>query len=248
MLEVLWESLSDDEHNSASEPTSGPDEQLCLSLSKAASSGSPASRTIRFQGSIAGIPVVLLLDSGSSTSFISSAVASQLIQFKTVPQQAHVQIAGGGFLQSPGILHSVPWSVEHCQFSSDFRVLDLSSFDAIVGMDWLQAFSPMQIHWEHKWVAIPYKGEWVLLQGVDAVQPESLCLQLFAADANSLPSDPPAPLPPPIQHLVDSFATLFEPPTSLPPSRSCNHSIPLLPGAQPVFVRPYRYPPALKER
>jgi hypothetical protein len=40
---------------------------------------------------------------------------------------------------------------------------------------------------------------------------------------------------------------LFEPPSSLPPSRSCNHTIPLLPGAQPVFVRPYRYPPALKD-
>lgn len=53
--------------------------------------------------------------------------------------------------------------------------------------------------------------------------------------------------PQPIQHLVDSFATLFEPPTSLPPSWSCNHTIHLLPGAQPVFVRPYCYPPNLKD-
>ena len=36
-------------------------------------------------------------------------------------------------------------------------------------------------------------------------------------------------------------------PTELPPSRSCNHSIPLIPGAQPVFIRPYRYPPKLKD-
>jgi tRNA A37 N6-isopentenylltransferase MiaA len=46
---------------------------------------------------------------------------------------------------------------------------------------------------------------------------------------------------------VDSFASLFEQPTALPPSRSFNHSIPLVPGAQPVFVRPYRYPPNLKD-
>lgn len=145
------------------------------------------------------------------------------------------------------MLQSVPWTVDQCQFTSDFRVLDLSSFDAIVGMDWLQTFSPMQIHWEHKWVAIPYQGQWALLQGIDAAQPESLCLQLMAVDAADPSSALNVQLPSEIQHLVDSFAALFEPPTTLPPSRSCNHSIPLIPGARPVFVRPYRYPPALKD-
>jgi hypothetical protein len=36
-------------------------------------------------------------------------------------------------------------------------------------------------------------------------------------------------------------------PTELPPSQSCKHSIPLILGAQPVFIRPYRYPPKLKD-
>jgi hypothetical protein len=40
---------------------------------------------------------------------------------------------------------------------------------------------------------------------------------------------------------------LFQPPDSLPPSRACNHAIPLLPEAQPFYIRPYRYPPALKD-
>lgn len=97
-------------------------------------------------------------------------------------QSAQVQIAGGGSLHSPGSLQSVPWSVEHCNFCSNFRVLDLSAFDAIVGMDWLQAFSPIQIHWEHKWLAIPYNGSWTVLQGLDAVGPDSVYLQLFSVD------------------------------------------------------------------
>lgn len=33
----------------------------------------------------------------------------------------------------------------------------------------------------------------------------------------------------------------------LPPKRACDHSIPLVPGAKPVHIRPYRYPPALKD-
>jgi hypothetical protein len=105
----------------------------------------------------------------------------------------------------------------------------------------------MQVHWEHKWLSIPYNGSWSVLQGIDAVTLESVYLQLFSAsDSNSVDA-PTEPLLPQIQHLVDSFASLFEPPSSLPPSRSCNHSIPLVPRAQPVFVRPYRYPPNLKD-
>lgn len=115
--------------------------------------------------------------------------------------------------------------MDACQFCSDFRVLDLSAFDAIVGMDWLQAFSPMQIHWEHKWLAIPYHGDWIVLKGLDAVQPSSVCLQLFAAEATDSSAEPPDTLHPHIQHLVDSFAPLFEPPTTLRPSLQSYHTL-----------------------
>lgn len=34
---------------------------------------------------------------------------------------------------------------------------------------------------------------------------------------------------------------MFSIPTSLPPSRYCNHKIELIPNAQPMKVKPYRY-------
>lgn len=39
---------------------------------------------------------------------------------------------------------------------------------------------------------------------------------------------------------------MFAEPTTLPPRREADHQIPLLPGAQPVSVRPYRYSPTQK--
>ena len=47
--------------------------------------------------------------------------------------------------------------------------------------------------------------------------------------------------------MIGQFAPLFAELASLPPSRACDHEIPLLPGAQPVNIRPYRYPPALRD-
>ena len=44
----------------------------------------------------------------------------------------------------------------------------------------------------------------------------------------------------------NEFDIIFQEPTELPPPRSCDHSIPLIEGANPVFIRPYRYAPILK--
>jgi hypothetical protein len=49
-----------------------------------------------------------------------------------------------------------------------------------------------------------------------------------------------------ISQLLQTFSDLFQEPTELPPSRSCDHSIPLIQGAQPVNIRPYRFSPAMK--
>ncbi|GJU24350.1 retrotransposable element Tf2 [Tanacetum coccineum] len=47
--------------------------------------------------------------------------------------------------------------------------------------------------------------------------------------------------------VVDTFVDVFEVPNELPPKRSHDHRIPLLPNTQPVNIRPYRYPPMQKD-
>lgn len=54
------------------------------------------------------------------------------------------------------------------------------------------------------------------------------------------------PLDPAIQAILNEFVAIFAEPVSLPPRRSCDHTIPLVQGAQPLLVWPYHYAPALK--
>ena len=46
----------------------------------------------------------------------------------------------------------------------------------------------------------------------------------------------------------NEFDVIFQEPTELPPPRSCDHSIPIIEGANPVFIRPYCYAPILKTK
>ncbi|WVZ49071.1 hypothetical protein U9M48_000452 [Paspalum notatum var. saurae] len=128
------------------------EEQAFLTLSEAAVSGSEPPKTLHLWGTIQSIAILILIDSGSSSTFLSQKVAAKL--------------SGVSPLAKP---------------------LSLAHYDMIIGMDWLEQFSPMK-----------------------------------------------------------EFASVFEVPTELPPSRSCDHSIPLIAGAQPVNIRPYRYTPAMK--
>jgi len=52
---------------------------------------------------------------------------------------------------------------------------------------------------------------------------------------------------PSVAAVLADFAPVFAPVDGLPPKRAFDHSIPLVAGAKPVYIRPYRYPPALKD-
>jgi hypothetical protein len=138
------------------------------------------------------------------------------------------------------------WTVQQCSFFSDVKVLPLSQYDLIVSMDWLMKHSPMEIDWKYKRILISYGSERVLLQGVLAALPAGSVLHVTAVTDDlsngSEPSSPPA-----VTALLAEYQDVFSPPAGYPPARHCNHEILLLPGAAPVQVRPYRYPPAVKD-
>jgi len=141
------------------------------------------------------------------------------------------------------------WNIHQYQFQLDLKVLRIPQYDIILGMDWLQLFSPMKVDWNAHWLTIPYKGHSVTLQGVsDSLEEDSsqLMVQVFSLDS-TVQTQSPA-IPPAISALLAEFPTITTPPENLPPNRACDHEIPLVEGARLVSVRPYRYPLLLKMR
>jgi hypothetical protein len=187
--------------------------------------------TVRLPCKLQGYDVVFLLDSGSSHSFISERLAPHL----------RVRVAGGGYLSCKLVAPNCPWEAGGHTFRTDFMVLPLQHYDGIIGMDWLSARGTMNINWEQKWLSFDYNQLPVFLQGEPPEQFTCTLVELQLIQQHS-----PAPAPPEIHALLKSFAEVFEKPVSLPPRRACDHKIPLIEGARPVKIRPYRYSPELK--
>jgi hypothetical protein len=150
-------------------PTSDPAEELqMLSLSLATTSRKDTPKTIRFLGG--DIEILVLLDSGSSASFLSTQVASTLPEVRPLSPPLRVQVTDGAQLTCSEQLLNVTWYIGGFPFSSDLKVLPLSNYDLILGMDWLFPFSPMWIHCNAKCLVIRYLHSkiklwvWVLAQ------------------------------------------------------------------------------------
>jgi hypothetical protein len=54
-------------------------------------------------------------------------------------------------------------------------------------------------------------------------------------------------IPEPIKQLLSHYPHLFSKPHDLPPKRTVDHAIDLVPGAPPFRLRPYRYTPQQKD-
>lgn len=136
------------------------------------------------------------------------------------------------------------WCVQGYKFHSTLKVLDLELYDMIIGMDWLTTFSPMKVDWQHKWMIIPYGDVQISFQGIVPDTDTCFVIRPFhIAEDGAFTSQL---VPPEVQSVLDEFAPLFAKPTELPPWCNCDHTIPLVLGAQPISVRPYRYAPHLK--
>jgi hypothetical protein len=128
-----------------------------------------------------------------------------------------VQVADGSSVPCSQEIPIAVWSVQGYEFHSNLKVLPLGSYDVILGMDWLEAFSPMKVHWSQKWISIPNGPVQVLLQGHLPESDSGVVVQVFhiASDAAALSQ---LTVHPSVQLILDEFASVFTEPTGLPPS------------------------------
>jgi len=56
-------------------------------------------------------------------------------------------------------------------FVVDLKILPLKCYDIILGMDWLEMHSPMEIHWQEKWLSFYHNGTKLQLHGIPLQEP-----------------------------------------------------------------------------
>lgn len=120
---------------------------------------------MRILGHVQGKELLILVDSGSSVSFVSTQLASGLTGLQPLARQLIVRVANGSKLKCEAVIPNCEWHVQGHVFHTTLRVLPLPNYDMILGMDWLKEHIPMSIDWFKKIIALSLQGTQVTIQG-----------------------------------------------------------------------------------
>jgi hypothetical protein len=124
-------------------------ESLCaislhaLSESVMVNEGSPS--VLQLKGWLNGHQVLLLVDSGSTVSFVNRKLAASLSGITATPVPLRVKVADDRELVCNEEILNCQWSTQGHQFHSNYKLLSLGVFEIILGQDWLYHHSPMNI-------------------------------------------------------------------------------------------------------
>jgi hypothetical protein len=189
--------------------------------------------TMQVTVNLAGSPFIALLDSGSTYNFISESAAQRTgLPLQHRPRLT-ATVANGERVSCVGIIRQAAVTIHSDVFHVDLFVMPLAGYDMVLGTQWLATLGPVLWDFGGRNMTFEWHGKSVCWQGVLGAAASSV----HTATATSTLLD----------ELLASFADIFAEPHGLPPHRSWDHGIMLVPGAQPVAIRPYRYPARHKD-
>ncbi|KAL0409740.1 UNVERIFIED_CONTAM: hypothetical protein Sradi_1908400 [Sesamum radiatum] len=139
-------------------------EDVTLSLN--AMRGNVSSGTLRVKGIVNGKEIHILIDSGSTHSFIDEKVAKALGIKTELTTLMVVSVADGYKMMSKVICPELSWEIQGFQFTYPVRTLKLGGCDFVLGCDWLGAHNPVELDFDQLTVTISQKDGKVILRAL----------------------------------------------------------------------------------
>lgn len=241
-------------------------------LSFHAVTGHPSPRTLRFQATIHGHNISVLIDSGSSHNILQPRIANFLKLPITDLPPFFVMVGNGAHLHCSGYCNNIPLDIPNHTITVPFYLLPIQGADAVLGVQWLQTLGPFISDFAIPSMQFRHQGRLITLQGTSNSLPTPATFHQITrmlhtdsidmCHSVSMVLNPPTPqpnnstdaetdilksVPPDLMTILDKYSTIFSIPQTLPPSRAHDHQIHLNPTAAPVNIKPYRYPHYQKE-
>eukprot|EP00253_Pinus_taeda_P029980 PITA_29980 len=228
---------------------------LCYYCDDKYSTGISSPQTLKIRGLIKHHPVVVLIDSGSTHNFIHQKVAETVHCFVRAVSNFQVQIARGT-MKCEGRCENVKLQMGDYQLKTHMFAIHMGGCDIVLGADWLHTLGPITMDFQELYMSFKLNNHTHTLRGVQAGAPSIISSHRMenllkkgnhgvVAQFNAIQvvETKPLPLHPEMQQILNNHLPVFDKPHGLPPSQGeHDHSITLVPGAQPPNVHPYRYP------
>ncbi|GJW78392.1 putative reverse transcriptase domain-containing protein [Tanacetum coccineum] len=166
----------------------------------------------------------VLFDSKADKSFVSISLASKLnIPPITIDTFYNIKMADENLVSTNTVTQGVTLTLLNQPFEIDLMLIKLSSFDVVIGMDWLSKYHA-RIICDKKVIHIPIKGETLIIRVMEKKSDKKRLEDIPVV--REIPEVFPEDLP------------------VLPPVHQVEFQIDLIPGTAPVARASYRLAPS----
>lgn len=215
-----------------------------------AMAGNISPTNIKIKGLVKKQCLAILVDNGSTHSFLDPAAAKRSDSLITPTPTLQIIVADGNKFLSQAKCAAFNWSMQGHTFSHDLYILELGGYDMVLGVEWMRELSHMVFDFKKMLIKFQHQGREIELVGHKeeaALSQMSGTMirrllkkgkqgfigQFFFLSAATQPEDIEAP----IAAVLDQFPTIFETQTSIPSEIAHDHHINLTPN-----IRPFRVP------
>ncbi|XP_042016199.1 uncharacterized protein LOC121764209 [Salvia splendens] len=229
-------------------------------LSVLSLNGLDTANTMKLFGKIAAQQLKVMIDSGANYCFISEECALRLALPITPTSPYSVVLGDSSTRRASGMCRTVPLTLETEEFVVSCYVFPLRNIDVILGVAWLASLGDVMANWQRASMDFRAHGRLVSLKGDPSLMrracsthdlrylEEGDCCWVLRPMEKEATTEPfgmdstlSAAAKSQLLELIGDFPATTKESVGLPPHRRTDHRIPLLPGTDPVSVRPYRY-------
>ncbi|KAL2230686.1 UNVERIFIED_CONTAM: Transposon Ty3-G Gag-Pol polyprotein [Sesamum indicum] len=223
-----------------------------IAISLHAMKGHDHCKTLKMIGRVGDKEILILIDSGSTHCFLDEKVARTLncrIE-NTTPMM--IRVADGSKLASKLECDQFTWEMQGKKFTHPVRLLKLGGYDLVLGCDWLSGYDPVELNFSQSKITLNHSGNKLILYAPLKETRDTSMSAMISLMRKRNPSMQgelylnhktlhEGTRDSQVLELLQQYKDVFQEPKSLPPERSIEHSIELLPEAIPKKQYPYRY-------
>ena len=123
--------------------------------------------TVKFQGIVRGVPVLILVDSGATHNFISQKLVYKMDWPVDDTPERRIKLGDGYQTITKGICKKLEMSIGDFTLSPDLHLFELGGIDVVLGMEWLKTLGDTIINWRKQTMSFWMDKRWVTLQGLE---------------------------------------------------------------------------------
>lgn len=132
-------------------------------ISVHALAGQTAPDTIKLLGTSCKHQLSVLIDTGSTHSFLDSSTARKLGCELEYTNPLLVTIADGGKIECNAKCPKFEWEMGQCRFTAAMRILKLGGCDMVVGVDLLRQLGPITFDFDNHRIKFNRQGKEITL-------------------------------------------------------------------------------------